>query len=566
MTAAEDLQRLADAYWEATLEASPLFASIVGDRRYDDRLPDESDAGVARARDRLARLDDAAAAIDGEMLSEADRVTSAALLEGIRGDLAVIDSGLHRWTVDPLEGLVANLLALPDYQRLETPDDGARMVARYRAVGPAVDTYAGNLRASRAHGSVAPRAPVAHVIDALDTLLASPDAGWPLSRPASDEATAAWPASDRETFGRRLGESIANDVRPAFVRLRDVLTNEIAPVARGDDAVGIGALSGGADAYRSLIRRHTSLELTPDELHQTGLAEVDRIDRELRELTGRVLGASSLPEALASLRSDPALHFGTRDEVQDVAERSLARANEAIPDWFGRLPRAPCVVVRMGTHEEAHNTIAYYREPAADGSRPGQFAINTGAPETRPRYEAEALAFHEAVPGHHLQLAIAGELDDLPMFRRWLGPTAYIEGWGLYTERLSDEMGLYTGDLDRIGVLSFDAWRACRLVVDTGMHALGWSRDQAITFMTEHTALAANNIANEIDRYIVWPGQALGYKAGQLELVRLRTRAHERLGARFEIRAFHDAVLGQGALPLSTLAAVVDRWVAAQAG
>ena len=195
-----------------------------------------------------------------------------------------------------------------------------------------------------------------------------------------------------------------------------------------------------------------------------------------------------------------------------------------------------------------------------DGSRPGQFFINTSRPETRPRYEAEALAYHEAVPGHHLQIAIGQELPHLPLFRRHLGPTAFFEGWGLYTERLSDEMGLYTGDLDRIGVLSFDAWRAARLVVDTGMHALGWSRDRAIRFMLDHSALAPNNVANEVDRYIVLPGQALAYKTGQLELLRLRAEARERLGAAFDIRGFHDAVLGSGALALPTLRGVVEAW------
>jgi len=212
----------------------------------------------------------------------------------------------------------------------------------------------------------------------------------------------------------------------------------------------------------------------------------------------------------------------------------------------------------MEAHESKHSTIAYYLQPAEDGSRPGRYYLNTSAPTTRPRYEAEALAFHESVPGHHLQLAIAQELRGLPAFRRHAGTTAYFEGWGLYTERLSDEMGLYSGDLDRIGIASFDGWRASRLVVDTGIHALGWSRDRAIAFMLDHTALAPDNIANEVDRYITWPGQALAYKLGQLEILRLRAGARERLGGRFDIRAFHDAVLSQGALPLTTLATVVE--------
>jgi uncharacterized protein (DUF885 family) len=219
----------------------------------------------------------------------------------------------------------------------------------------------------------------------------------------------------------------------------------------------------------------------------------------------------------------------------------------------------------MADHEARHSTIAYYREPASDGSRPGRYYINTTEPTTRPRYEAETLAFHEAMPGHHLQIALAQELDGLPAFRRHAGPTAFIEGWGLYSERLSEEMGLLSGELDRFGVLSFDAWRACRLVVDTGLHAKGWSRGQAIAFMVDHTALAENNIVNEVDRYLAGPGQALAYKLGQLEFVRLRDGAHDALDEAFDIRAFHDAVLGEGAVGLPTLRGIVESWIEARA-
>jgi uncharacterized protein (DUF885 family) len=220
----------------------------------------------------------------------------------------------------------------------------------------------------------------------------------------------------------------------------------------------------------------------------------------------------------------------------------------------------------MGDHESAHSTIAYYRQPAADGSRPGSYYINTTLPETRPRYEAEALAFHEAVPGHHLQLAIAQELDHLPAFRRFGGPTAFVEGWGLYTERLAGEMGLYSGPLDGFGVLSFDAWRACRLVVDTGMHALGWSRGEAIDFMLAHTALGENNVVNEVGRYLALPGQALAYKIGQREFLALRAEAETALGSAFDIRAFHDAALGEGTVGLRTLRGVIEGWIARTSG
>ncbi len=265
---------------------------------------------------------------------------------------------------------------------------------------------------------------------------------------------------------------------------------EVLPAARPDGEPGMCAVAGGDEGYHHLIRMHTSLDVDAAQLHRTGHDEIDRIDREIVELAGRTLGVSSLGLALSALRADPGLFFASRREVFDKAAASLERAREVAPRWFGRLPLASCVILEMPAHEEDHVGAAYYRPSAEDGSRPGQYVVNTSNPQDRPRYEAEALAYHEAVPGHHLQGALGQELRGLPDFRRHLGPTAYFEGWGLYAERLADEMGLYSGDLDRLGMLSFDAWRAARLVVDTGIHAMGWSRQQAIDYMLAHTALS----------------------------------------------------------------------------
>jgi uncharacterized protein (DUF885 family) len=252
--------------------------------------------------------------------------------------------------------------------------------------------------------------------------------------------------------------------------------------------------------------------------------------------------------------------------VFEKAAASLRRANDAAPAWFGRLPAAACTILEMPAHEEDHSGAAYYRAPATDGSRAGVYVVNTSNPTERPCYEAEALAYHEAVPGHHLQGALGQEVDGLPEFRRHLGPSAYFEGWGLYAERLADEMGLYSGDVDRIGMVSFDSWRAARLVVDTGLHAMGWSRQEAIDFMLAHSALAPRAVADEVDRYIALPGQALSYKTGQLELMRMRRDAERRLGPAFDIRGFHDAILSDGALPLPTLARLVESWADRLAG
>ncbi len=563
--AAATLDAIAADYWDAYLEANPEFATAIGDPRFDDRLGDPTPEGSAATRARYAAILERAAGIDAALLDADGRITLAALRESAGSDIAQLDTGLLDWNLDPLEGIPANFLLIPDYQRLDSPDDGRRMLTRWRAMAGCTDRHLETVRRSLAGGRVACVAPGVRTVRILEGLLGTTTADWPLLAPLEDFDDAAgregWTSAERDRFASELTGIVEDEIRPAFVRLHDALVTEILPHARSSDEPGMVHVAGGLDAYRRLIRVHTSLDLDAEALHQVGLDEIARIDAEITELAGRTIGTASLADAL----TQPAgrtrrCTSTTREEVFDKAAACLARANEAIPDWFGRLPEAPCEVVRMGAHEEEHSTIAYYRQPAIDGSRPGQYFINTSHPDTRPRYEAEALAYHEAVPGHHLQIAIGQELPHLPEFRRHLGPTAFFEGWGLYTERLSDEMGLYGGDLDRIGALSFDAWRASRLVVDTGMHALGWTRERAIRFMLDHTALAPNNIANEVDRYIVMPGQALAYKMGQLELLRLRDEARATLGDRFDIRGFHDAVLGNGAIALPTLRGVVEAW------
>jgi uncharacterized protein (DUF885 family) len=347
-------------------------------------------------------------------------------------------------------------------------------------------------------------------------------------------------------------------VAPAFGRLRAALAEEILPRARPDDAVGLAHLPGGDRYYKASLQAYLSLDTSPDELHRLGLAELERIDAELTDLAGRLFGTRELAGALERLRSDPALRFADRDEVLATAAASTARAEAALDGWFGLRPAGPCEVLAMLPHEEPASPAAKYLPPSPDGSRPGRYYVNLAKPEQRPRFDAEALAFHESVPGHHQQIGVAQELPGLPTFRRFGMVTAYVEGWGLYAERLSDEMGLYSGDLDRIGILSFDAWRASRLVVDTGLHALGWSRQQAIDVLRAHTALAPRDIPVEVDRYIGWPAQATAYKVGQLELLRLRSEAQRRAGSGYEMRRFHDTVLGSGALPLTALSEVVQ--------
>ena len=475
-----DLDRLAADYWDAYLRRHPTYATAIGDRRFDADLTDDSSAGRTTWRN---ALDDVEARLQ-RIGNAGDPVTRSALAEAVRADRAILDADLAGFTVDPMDGPQVDLLNIPSYQPVRTPDEADALVQRWRAMPGYLDTGSARLREGAAGGRIGVASLVAKAVQQIDELLARPDADWPLMAPAADAPGVA----------DELLRVVRNEIRPAFERFRSVLADEIEPNARPDDRPGLVHLPGGDAAYRGVARAHTSLDLAPDEIHAIGQREIERIDAEFVELGGRLLRTGGLDATLRALRTDPALHFTTAEEIVAVAEASLARANAAIPEWFGRLPEAPCEVVRIPPHEEKHSTIAYYREPAADGSRPGQYYVNTYAPETRPRYEAETLAFHESVPGHHLQIAIAQELRELPAFRRFGGTTAFVEGWGLYTERLAEEMGLLSSETDRFGVLSFDAWRASRLVVDTGMHALGWTRQQAIEYLREHTALGLNNI------------------------------------------------------------------------
>ena len=557
-TVASDVDRLAEGYWQATLDADPLQATAVGAPGHNDQLPDLTPAGHAALIARFEAILREADSAEPDAADPEQALTLAALRQSTDATLALLRADAHSYSVDATWGLQAAILSAPSYQPLHDPADGQDMLARWRAIAPTLAEMEASLRRGLADGRSPIRASIARVVEQLDDVLAQPDADGPLLAPLGNRPDSGWSDSDWQAFAAQLATVVTDEARPAIARFRTFIADEIAPRSRPDDRAGIGQLPGGEELYRSLVRAHTTTNLGPDEIHAIGLGEVERIDAETAELGRRVLGTATLAETQEALRGDPELHFAGADQIEAAAEGSLRRAEAAVPDWFGRLPRVACEVARMLPHEEKHSTIAYYREPAMDGSRPGRYYINTWLPATRPRYEAEALAFHEAVPGHHLQAAIAQELTGLPSFRRHAYTTAYVEGWGLYAERLADEMGLYSGDLDRLGMLSFDSWRACRLVVDTGLHALGWSIAQAVDFMVAHSALARNNIVNEVDRYLGRPGQALAYKIGQLQIVRLRSESQARLGTAFDMRRFHDAVLGHGPLPLETLAESIE--------
>lgn len=560
--AAGTLDRLGDEYWEDVLRASPTWATQLGDRRYDALLRDNSPRGRAADLARWTRTRDRARAIDPAALDAARRTTRGLLLEEVEGALAQAECRFEEWVVDPLNGPQVSLLTLAEKTPIRSRREADDFVRRCRAMGRFIDQHVANLARGLAAGRTAAIDPVNKTLAQLDRLdtLAAP--AWPMLVAARRPRDPGLSAADSAHFDGALVTAVRDVVQPAFRRYRAFLGERVRPVARSQEKAGLVALPGGLDCYRRMIKVQTSLEPTPEELHALGRAEIDRIRGELAALGAKALGTSDVATIQRRLREDPAMHFETGEEIEATAREALARAEAAVPEWFGLRPKASCEVLPMGMAEAPQSTIAYYQQPATDGSRPGRYMINTYLPATRPRYEAEALAFHEAVPGHHLQIAIAQELGDLPTFRKHTGTTAFVEGWALYAERLAGEMGLYSGDTDRFGALSYDAWRASRLVVDTGLHALGWTRQQAIDYMIENTVLAPNNIVNEVDRYLTWPGQALAYKVGQREILALREEARQRLGTRFDIREFHDAVLGQGAVTLPVLREQVEAWMA----
>ncbi len=555
------LAKLCDEYWQGSLRAHPTYATAIGDRRYDDRLSDITPAGIDRERQRMEDVLARARAFDPAKLDAGDRLNRAALIETLEGHLANVSCHFEDWVVDPLGGPQVDFFNLADYTTIQTQEDARKFVARCRAMGRYVDDHVANLRSGLKRGRTAARDAVEKVAQQLDALLALPVAEWALMSPASAERKD-WAPERVERFRDELAAVLGESLKPALMRYREAIRKEFLPAARSAEKAGLVNMPDGLECYRKRIRVETSLDLTPEDLHAIGLEQVRAVREELSDLGQKVMDTPDVALIQHRLRDDPAMQFKSAAEVEAAAREALARAKAAIPGWFGILPKADCEVKVMGMHEAPQSTIAYYRNPTMDGSRPGYYMLNTYKPETRPRYEAQALAFHEAIPGHHLQIAIAMELKGLPEFRKHEGVTAYVEGWALYTERLAEEMGLYSSDLDRFGMLSYDAWRACRLVVDTGLHAMGWSRQQAIDFMMENTVLAQNNIVNEVDRYLTWPGQALAYKCGQIEILKLREEGRKRLGARFDIKEFHDVVLRNGALALPVLRQEVEAYYA----
>ncbi|RZV36038.1 MAG: DUF885 domain-containing protein [Chromatiales bacterium] len=555
-----DFQNLLDEHWEWTLANTPLLASSLGDRRYNRVWGDNSPSDIERkhieTRDFLRR----AYAIDRGALSAADQLNYELFRRLLQDDVDGHQFQGHLLPFDH-QGGVQNLDSVTNRLRLETVEDFDDWLARLDKIDTVIGETIELAEKGRKEGIVSPAVLMQRIPAQIAAQLVEVPSDSPFFRPFADLPESFSPA-DRERLRTAATATIEKTVLPAYRKLDRYFERKYLPAARA--SIGLSELPNGSAWYEHLSRSFTTTRLSPDEIHRIGLNEVKRIRDEMQQIIVEVGFEGSFRDFLAHLRTDPAFYFDNPDDLYTEYLATTKRIDPELVKLFGRLPRMPYGVKPVPDSIAPDTTTAYYNRPAADGSRAGIYYVNLYKPEVRPKYEIEVLSVHEAMPGHHLQIALQQELGDLPNFRRFMGFTAFVEGWGLYSERLGYDLGLYEDPYSRFGQLTYDMWRAVRLVVDTGMHYKGWTRQQAIDFFTDNAAKTEHDIVNEIDRYIAWPGQALAYKVGQLKILQIRSRAEVQLRDGFDIRAFHDALLGAGALPLDLLEQRMDEWLAAQ--
>ncbi|MFE7532530.1 DUF885 domain-containing protein [Kitasatospora sp. NPDC057542] len=545
---------LADEFFAAENTHNPFDATLSGVEGYAHLVPDPSRAAAHRHREALRGFAERLAAIPLDTLAGEDRITHRVLARLIDNGIGQITHGLAEFSVSATIIAPQNE-AFSALAMTSVDQEGADAYLKRLAGLPGYfDAALRGILDAAAEGRLPLRSGVDAAVAQLEAYLATDPAEDKLLRPLADR---------REH--ERARTVVRDAVRPAVARFRAGLAQQLAPGARPDDKAGVCHVPGGTEGYADAVARFTRPGLAPEEVHRIGLEAVAALREEFAELGGKVLGITEPAAVLAALREDRSLRFGSAAEIIALVDGALERARRASADWFRPYPIADCVTREIDPIGAETAPLAYY-QPPGPGGLPGTHWINTLRPETRFSYEYEAIAFHESVPGHHLQLAVAQTLHHLPRFRQ--NPsgqlTAHVEGWGLYTERLADEMGLYGSELSRFGMLSLDAVRAVRLVVDTGMHHYGWSRERAIAYMRANTATPEANVRNEIDRYIAWPGQATAYLIGRREIVRHRERAQAALGARFDIREFHHQLIGHGSLPLGVLEELVTDWILEQ--
>jgi uncharacterized protein (DUF885 family) len=549
----ERARALFDLYWDWSMHQQPEDATAIGHPGQNGRWSDRSPEGAQRRREDLETIARAADGIEATELAPADALNAEVLsrqLEIKTQGNRFRDEYLGIGTMSGPQTLVPRVLGITPVATDEGRED---FLTRLSAIPALLEGMRRTLDSGIDAGIVVPRAVLAGVPEQV----AAQSTDDPDASPLLEALRGLGPEGDDARA--RAATILRDEVAPAFAAFGAFLSDTYVPAAR--ETIALSDLPDGADWYAHRIRLYTTTDLSAQQIHDIGVSEVERISSEMEKVAVDAGFAGDLAGFRAHLRDADEFYF-TDAEALLASYRDIAkRIDPALPRLFGVLPRQPYGVEPVPSYMEERTPTAYYMPGAREAGRAGNFYANTFALRSRPRWEMEALTLHEAVPGHHLQIALAQEIEGMPDFRRFGGFTAYIEGWGLYSEDLGDELGFYTEPASRYGKLAYEMWRAGRLVVDTGMHALGWSRQQAIDFLIEHTGKASHDIVVEVDRYIGWPGQALAYKIGELKLKELRARAKKVLGARFDIRAFHDGVLGGGALPLDVLERLIDAWI-----
>lgn len=554
------LNAVFDDYWQDNLKHSPEFASAIGDTRYNDQITDYSvkafNDGVAREQGYLLRL----AAIDVTGLTDQEKISRELLLRKFAQDEEAADFKEWEMPINQMGGVHTTYPQLAAQLSFTTVKDYDDWIGRLHAIPTAFDQVTTNMSIGMDDHRVPPKYLLQKVLDQVKGLANEKPEDSPLALPLKN-FPAAISADEQARIKTEMLDAISKEVQPAYLRFARFL--QVSYIPAGRDNPGIDSLPDGAAYYKFLIRRTTTTDLTPEQIHQIGLDEVKKDEAEMLAIAQK-LGFANLASFRASLKTNPKLHPASAEALLAAYRGYLTPMQAKLPQLFGRLPKAPFEVAAVPDFLEKTSAPAYYEAGTPDGSRPGRLRIDTYNFADRNLDSVEDIAYHEGIPGHHLQISIAQELDNVPAFRKFQQYTAYTEGWGLYAERLGKDVGFYQDPYSDYGRLEADNWRAIRLVVDTGVHSQHWTRDQMIQFFHDHSAIDETSIQSETDRYIAWPSQALAYKIGQLKILELRERAKTALGAKFDIRAFHDQVLDAGALPLDVLSDCIDAWIASQ--
>jgi uncharacterized protein (DUF885 family) len=562
----EDRRKALDAlfhdYWEDHLKHDPELASMIGDKRYNDQV---SDYSVKAINDELAREDAflmRLAAIDPTGFTDQEKTSQELLIRYFETDEEAAEFKEWEMPVNQMDGIYNFYPQLVAELSFTTAKDYDDWIARLHALPEAFAQVTENMEIGMDDHRVPPKYLLEKTLDEVKQLANQKPEDSPLALPLK-KFPAAIPAAEQESIKAEMLDAIATEVQPAYLRFARFL--EVSYIPAGREKPGIDALPDGAKYYQFLIKRTTTTDLTAAQIHQIGLDEVKK-DEDAMLAIAQKLGFKDLASFRASLKANPKLHPASAQALLDAYQGYLKPMQAKLPELFGRLPKTPFEVLPVPDYLEKTSAPAYYQPGTADGSRPGRLFIDTYNATERNLYQVEDIAYHEGIPGHHLQISIARELTGLPEFRKYNRYTAYTEGWGLYAEQLGKDVGFYQDPYSDYGRLEGDIFRAIRLVVDTGVHSEGWTRQQMVDYFHEHSTVDETTIQSEVDRYIAWPSQALAYKIGQLKILELRAKSQKELGSKFDIRAFHDEVIGSGALPLDVLEQRVDAWIAAQKG